>query len=50
MDPTSAVAIGMQPCGEGSPTVNSAPHFGLLKILFSEDHATTRQQAMMEKE
>ena len=26
-----------------------APHFSLLKILFLEHHATTRQQTMMEK-
>ena len=29
-------------------TAASAPNFGLLKLLFLEYHATTRQQTMME--
>ena len=55
MDPTSAVAPGG---GEGGvehmgpyPTNGRlCPHFGSLKILLLEHHATTRQQTMMEKE
>ena len=46
---TSSVAAGGQG-GHAPLTTACVSHFGLVKILFLERHATTRQQTMMKKE